>query len=206
MTGSTLQPVPFQLVHWCLRKTSPGSIGTAVPQTIGCWALTSLLLACTKGLYCLECVHTGAVINQVNSFHLKPFHAGDDAEPDGGLDSAEQKDSFDEDEGGGLDGGERQGVIDGDEQENGLDGEQWQGGFDGDEQEDGLDEMVDDHWLSCDVINRAQSLLKEQFPQQTGLQSTNALKEGKKWKSVPEQFEQIINDNSHWICTSNRNC
>ena len=163
------------------------------------------------------------MINQVNGFHLKPFHAGDDAEPDGSLDSAEQKDGFDEEEGGGLDGEERQGGFDGDEQENGLDrekrqsgfdsdeqedgtdGEKRQGGFDGDEQADGLVEMVDDHWLSCDAINRAQSLLKKQFPQQNGLQSTNALKEGKKWISISEQFAQINNDNSHWTCTSNRN-
>ena len=145
------------------------------------------------------------MINQVNGFHLKPFHAGDDAEPDGSLDSAEQKDGFDEEEGGGLDGEERQGGFDSDEQEDGTDGEKRQGGFDGDEQADGLVEMVDDHWLSCDAINRAQSLLKKQFPQQNGLQSTNALKEGKKWISISEQFAQINNDNSHWTCTSNRN-
>ena len=145
------------------------------------------------------------MINQVNGFHLKPFHAGDDAEPDGSLDSAEQKDGFDEEEGGGLDGEERQGGFDSDEQEDGTDGEKRQGGFDGDEQADGLVEMVDDHWLSCDAINRAQSLLKKQFPQQNGLQSTNALKEGKKWNSISEQFVQINNDNSHWTCTSNRN-
>ena len=134
---------------------------------------------------------------------MKPFHAGDDAEPNGKLDSAEQKDSFDKEEEGGF-GGKQQGGFDGDEQENGLDGEEWQDDF-GDEQADSLDELVDDHWLSCDVITCAQSFLKNQFPQQNRLEYTNALKEGKKWKSVPEQFVQIINDNSHWICTSNRN-
>ena len=46
-----------------------------------------------------------------------------------------------------------------------LDGEKWQSGFDGVELADGLDELVDEHWLSCDVINHAQSLLKKQFPQ-----------------------------------------
>ena len=29
---------------------------------------------------------------------------------------------------------------------------------------DELEELKDDHWLSCDVINQAQSLLKKQFP------------------------------------------
>ena len=68
------------------------------------------------------------------------------------------------------------------------------------------DEIKDGHWLSCDVINRAQSLLKKQFPDQNGLQSTNVLKVKKKWKSVPESFVQIIHDDCHWVCTSNRNC
>ena len=187
-----------------------------------------------KGLCCLECVQTRAVINQVNGFHLKSFQAGDDAEPNGSLDSAEQldgldggkqqggfdsdkqengldeerqQDDFDGDEqADDLDGEKRQCGFDGDEKENGLDKEERQGGFDGDEQADCLDELVDGHWLSCDAINCAQSFLKKWFPQKNGgLQSTNALKEGKKWKSVPEQFAQIVNDNSHWICTSNCN-
>ena len=101
---------------------------------------------------------------------------------------------------------EWQSGFDGVKQADSLDKEEQQSGFDGVEQADGLDELVDGHWLSCDVINHVQSLLKKQFPQQNGLQSTNVLKEGKKWKSVPEQFVQIINDSSHWICTLNRNC
>ena len=120
------------------------------------------------------------MINRVNGFHLKPFHAGDDAEPNDSLESAEQKDGFDEEKEGGLDGDKQQGSFDSDEQENGHDGEDWQDDFDGDEQADGLDELIDNHWLRCDVINCAQSFLKNQFPQQNGLQSTNALKEGKK--------------------------
>ena len=122
-----------------------------------------------KGLYRLECAQAGAVVNRVKGFYLKPFHAGDDAEANSSLNSAEQKDGFD-----------------GDEQEKGLDGNKWQSSFNGNEQADGLDELVDSHWLSCDAINRAQSFSKKQFPQQNGLKSTTALKEGKKWKSVPE--------------------
>ena len=56
------------------------------------------------------------------------------------------------------------------------------------------------------VINRAQSLLKKQFPGQNGLQSTNVLKEKKMWKSVPESFIQIIHDDNHWVCASNHKC
>ena len=98
-----------------------------------------LLLVWAKGLYRLECVQTGAVVNQVNGFHLKPFHAGDDAEPQGKLDSAEQKDDLDEDEEGGLDGGKRQGGFDDEEKENGLDGEEQQDDCNSNEQADGLD-------------------------------------------------------------------
>ena len=65
------------------------------------------------------------------------------------------------------------------------------------EQADGVDKLVDDRWLSCDAVNHAQSLLKEQFLQQNGLQSTNSLKKSKTLDSVSEQFVQIINDNSH---------
>ena len=39
------------------------------------------------------------------------------------------------------------------------------------------DELKDSHWLSCDVINCPQPLLKKQLPDQSGLQSTNVLKE-----------------------------
>ena len=73
-----------------------------------------------------------------------------------------------------LDGKEQQSGFDGVKQADSLDREERQSGFDGVEQADGLDELVDGHWLSCDVINCAQSLLKKQFPQQNGLQSTNA--------------------------------
>ena len=227
------------------RKRRRG--GTLDFRWLGPYTITTSL---GKGLYRLECVKTGAVVNRVNGFHLKPFHAGKDAEPNGKLDSAEQNDAFKEEEQGIFDDDEeeRQDDFDGVEQLSGFDGvnqadcpneEEQQSGFDGvnqadcpneEEQQSGFDgvnqadcldkeerqsgfdgvehadELVDGHWLSCDVINRAQSLLKKQFPQQNGLQSTNALKEGRKWKSVPEQFVQIINDNSHWICTSNRNC
>ena len=43
--------------------------------------------------------------------------------------------------------------------------------------------------LSCDVINRAQSLLKKQFPGQNGLQSNNALKEKKTWQTTYKQWK-----------------
>lgn len=61
-----------------------------------------------------------------------------------------------------------QGDFDGDGQENGLDGEKQQGGFNSVEQANDLDELVDGHWLGCNFINHAQSLLKKQFPQQNG--------------------------------------
>ncbi len=67
----------------------------------------------------------------------------------------------------------------------------WSRNFVNLEQEDSLDELKDGRWLSCDVISRVQSLLKKQFPQQNGLQSTNVLKEAKKWKSLPELFVYI---------------
>ena len=92
-----------------------------------------LLLVWAKGLYRLECVQTGAVVNQVNGFHLKPFHAGGDAEPQGKLDSAEQKDDFDEDEEGGLDGGKRQGGLDGEEQQDDCNSNEQADGLDGEE-------------------------------------------------------------------------
>ena len=58
---------------------------------LGLYTITTSL---GKGLYRLECVQTGAVVNRVNGFHLKPFHAGDDGEPNGKLDSAEQNDAL----------------------------------------------------------------------------------------------------------------
>ena len=108
-------------------------------RLLGPYTITTTL---GKGLYRLEWVQTGAVVNRVNGFHLKPFHAGDDAEPNGKLDSAEQNDVFKEEEQGALNGGKWEGSFnddeeecqddfDGAEQANCLDGEERQSGFDG---------------------------------------------------------------------------
>ena len=157
---------------------------------------------------------------------MKPFREGDDvnsAERKDDSDDEEERD-FDDDgheEECGYDGDEKRGCDDddekrdfddnGDEEKRGCDDEEKRGFENNDDEEKlGCDdyeaELKDGHWLSCDVINRAQSLLRKQFSQQNGLQSTNVLKEGNRWNSVPEQFVQIIHDNNHWVCTSNCNC
>ena len=48
--------------------------------------------------------------------------------------------------------------------------------------------------------------MRKQFKGKNGLHSTNALKEGKKWRSTAEDFVQIIHDDSHWVCAANRRC
>ena len=157
------------------------------------------------------------MVSRVNGFHLKPFCDVNDG--------TEQKKSIDVEQEAGTDGTELEDGTDGVEQEDssggakqddGTDGVEEEDGSDGAEQDDGTDgakqneeqndELKAGQWLSCDVINCAQSLLRKEFPQQNGLQSTKALKKGKKWKSAPESFAQIVHDNSHWICTSIRKC
>ena len=51
------------------------------------------------------------------------------------------------------------------------------------------DELKDSHWISCDVIDCPQPLLKKQLPDQNGLQSTNVLKEK---KPVPEALCRLF--------------
>jgi hypothetical protein len=52
----------------------------------------------------------------------------------------------------------------------------------------------------------AQTILKKQFQGRNGLQSTNALEQGKKWNSTAKDFVQIMSDGTHWVCVSNRRC
>ena len=130
------------------------------------------------------------------------------AKQDDGTDGVEEEDgSVGAEQGDGTDGKELEDGTDSVEQEDGSDGAEQDDGTDGAKQnEEQNDELKDGQWLSCDVINCAQSLLRKEFPQQNGLQSTKALKKGKKWKSAPESFAQIVHDNSHWICTTICKC
>ena len=103
---------------------------------------------------------------------------------EGGFDGARLEDGSDGESEGRFVGVEQEGGFDGAEIEDGFVsvepessqfgagrwfcGAEREDGFLGMEQEDGLDELKDGHWLSCDVINRAQSLLKKQFHSRMG--------------------------------------
>ena len=53
-------------------------------------------------------------------------------------------------------------------------------------------------------MEAANKLLKEQYPQQNGLQDTLVLAELYRFKSSPTDFVQIVNiSHSHWVCVSN---
>ena len=53
-------------------------------------------------------------------------------------------------------------------------------------------------------MEAANKLLKEQYPQQNGLQDTLVLAELCRFRSSPTDFIQIVNiSHSHWVCVSN---
>ena len=110
-----------------------------------------------KGLYRLADVQTGAVIHRVNGFHLKLFCGGDVEQ--NVTDDAKQKDDSD---------GEPEDRFVGVELEDGLVAVEPEATFVDLEQDDGLDELKDGRWLSCDVINHAQSLLKSSLHSRMG--------------------------------------
>ena len=57
------------------------------------------------------------------------------------------------------------------------------------------------------ILYAASKLLKEQHPNQNGLQSTLPLSQNLKWKSSNADFIQILNvSGNHWICASNIGC
>ena len=59
-------------------------------------------------------------------------------------------------------------------------------------------------WLSDAHMEAVNKLLKEQYPQQNGLQDTLVLAELCRFKSSPTDFVQIVNiSRSHWVCVSN---
>ncbi len=60
-------------------------------------------------------------------------------------------------------------------------------------------------WLTDKHINAAQSLLREQFPLQQGLQDTLLVEQCRTYHSGTNNFVQILYINgNHWVCTSNR--
>ena len=69
------------------------------------------------------------------------------------------------------------------------------------------DRIEDGDWLQHQHISAAQSLLRKQFPSQTGLQDTIVLAQKLSWNSRVEDFIQIVNiSNNHWVCVTNINC
>ena len=121
-----------------------------------------------KGLYRLVHQQTGTVVNRVNGFHLKPYHAH--LEHENGADDVDLvADAHDLEREDGADDVE---LKSGDEVVDLVDDVDIVDEVDhADVAELKDDEIKDGHWLSCDVINRAQSLLKKRFPDQNGLQS-----------------------------------
>ena len=59
-------------------------------------------------------------------------------------------------------------------------------------------------WLSSRHISAVYTLLKKQYPQQSGLQDTLQLSNNYRWASNSKNFVQIIHIfQNHWVCVSN---
>ena len=59
-------------------------------------------------------------------------------------------------------------------------------------------------WLNDQLIQAAMTLLRKQFPDQNGLQSTQILARNLQWLSSNTDFVQISYiSQSHWVCASN---
>ena len=59
-------------------------------------------------------------------------------------------------------------------------------------------------WLNDQLIQAAMTLLRKQFPDQNGLQSTQILARNLQWLSSNTDFVQILHiSQSHWVCASN---
>ena len=67
--------------------------------------------------------------------------------------------------------------------------------------------LVGGHWLTDNHIFAAMKLLKEKYPQQNGLASTQLLAKKLLWKSSNTDFVQIVHvSGNHWVCVSNKHC
>ena len=64
--------------------------------------------------------------------------------------------------------------------------------------------LTSGEWLNDILIQAAMTLLKKQFPDQNGLQSTQILAKNLQWQSSNSDFVQILHvSQSHWVCSSN---
>jgi len=68
-------------------------------------------------------------------------------------------------------------------------------------------QLIEGSWLTDKHINASNKLLKQQCPNQNGLQDTHILAEKLMWRSNTKDFVQIINlNNLHLVCESNIGC
>ena len=60
-------------------------------------------------------------------------------------------------------------------------------------------------WLNDNHISAGLKLLKEKYPEQNGLLSTQLLAKKLEWNSNNKDFVQVVHvSGNHWVCTSNK--
>ena len=65
-------------------------------------------------------------------------------------------------------------------------------------------QLTEGAWLTDKHVNSCNKLLKQQCPNQNGLQDTLVLAKKLAWRSNMKDFVQIVNvNNLHWVCVAN---